>query len=69
MEKSLNIKMSPLSLLKFALPTMIANVLMSVYMTVGGIFVANCVNSNALSAVNIVMPWRLTLLRYCRASN
>ena len=62
MEKSLNIKMSPLSLLKFALPTMIANIFMSVYMTVDGIFVANCVNTNALSAVNIVMPYVMIVI-------
>ena len=57
MENFLNIKIKHWALLKFALPTMIANILMSVYMTVDGIFVANCVNTNALSAVNIVMPY------------
>ena len=62
MEKSLNIKINHWSLLKFALPTMIANIFMSVYMTVDGIFVANCVNTNALSAVNIVMPYVMIVI-------
>ena len=62
MEKTLNIPIKPLALLKFALPTMIANLFMSVYMTVDGIFVANCVNTNALSAVNIVMPYVMIVL-------
>lgn len=63
MKESLNIKINHWSLLKFALPTMIANIFMSVYMTVDGIFVANCVNTNALSAVNIVMPYRVISAR------
>lgn len=62
MEQSLDIQMKPLTLLKFALPTMIANLFMSIYMTVDGIFVANCVNTNALSAVNIVMPYVMIVL-------
>ena len=62
MEKTLNIPIKPISLMKFALPTMIANLFMSVYMTVDGIFVANCVNTNALSAVNIVMPYVMIVL-------
>lgn len=62
MGHSLAIQIKPISLLKFALPTMIANMFMSVYMTVDGIFVANCVNTNALSAVNIVMPYVMIVL-------
>lgn len=62
MEQSLDIQMKPLTLLRFAFPTMIANLFMSVYMTVDGIFVANCVNTNALSAVNIVMPYVMIVL-------
>ena len=61
-EKSLNIPIKPISLLKFALPTIIANLFMSVYMTVDGIFVANCVSTDALSAVNIVMPYVMIVL-------
>ena len=62
MIKTLNIPVKPLPLLKFALPTIIANLFMSMYMTVDGIFVANCVNTNALSAVNIVMPYVMIVL-------
>lgn len=62
MEQSLDIQMKPLTLLKFALPTMIANLFMSIYMTIDGIFVANCVNTNALSAINIVMPYVMIVL-------
>ena len=62
MEQTLDIKIKPLSLLKFAFPTMIANLFMSVYTTVDGIFVANYVNTNALSAVNIVMPYVMIVL-------
>ena len=62
MKQSLDIQMKPLELIKFALPTMIANLFMSIYMTVDGIFVANCVNTNALSAVNIVMPYVMIVL-------
>lgn len=62
MAENLNIPIKPLKLLKFALPTMIANVFMCVYMTVDGIFVANCVNTDALSAVNIVMPFVMIVI-------
>ena len=62
MKKALNFPIKAASLLQFALPTIIANLFMSVYMTVDGIFVANCVNTNALSAVNIVMPYVMIVL-------
>ena len=62
MAENLNTPIKPLKLLKFALPTMIANVFMCVYMTVDGIFVANCVNTDALSAVNIVMPFVMIVM-------
>ena len=62
MAQSLDIQIKPLTLLKFALPTMIANLFMSIYMTVDGIFVANYVNTDALSAVNIVMPYVMIVL-------
>ena len=62
MAENLNIPIKPLKLLKFALPTMIANVFMCVYMTVDGIFVANCVSTDALSAVNIVMPFVMIVM-------
>ena len=60
--KSLDIQISFLSLIKFALPTMIANLFMNVYMTVDGIFVSNCISTDALSAINIVMPFITIIL-------
>ena len=62
MEQTLDIKIKPLSLLKFAFPTMIVNLFMSIYTTVDGIFVANFVNTDALSAINIVMPYVMIFL-------
>lgn len=43
-------------LLRFALPTILSTVFMSIYTSVDGMFVARLVNTDALSAVNIVMP-------------
>ena len=56
MDKSLGININYASLLRFALPTMISNVFTGIYSTVDGIFVSNFVGTQALSAVNIVMP-------------
>lgn len=56
MDKSLNIKVNCVSLLKFALPVIIANIFMSIYSTIDGVFVSNFIGTDALSAVNIVMP-------------
>lgn len=47
---------SPLSLLKFALPSIIMMGFMSLYTIVDGMFVSRYVGSNALSSVNIVYP-------------
>lgn len=43
-------------LLRFALPTILSTVFMSIYTSVDGMFVARLINTDALSAVNIVMP-------------
>ena len=43
-------------LLRFALPTIVSMVFMGIYSIVDGIFVANLVGTDALSAVNIVWP-------------
>ena len=43
-------------LIKFALPTILSTVFMSIYTSVDGMFVARLVSTDALSAVNIVMP-------------
>ena len=44
------------SLLRFALPTMILMVFMSLYTIVDGIFISRLVGTDALSATNIVYP-------------
>lgn len=56
MGKSLDIEINYSKLLKFALPTIIANVFIGIYSTIDGIFVSNFIGTDALSAVNIVMP-------------
>lgn len=44
------------ALFKFALPTMVMMIFMAMYQMVDGVFVANFVGENALSALNIVFP-------------
>lgn len=44
------------SLIKFTFPTTIMLIFMSLYQMVDGVFVANFVGENALSAINIVYP-------------
>lgn len=56
MNNPLSQKISALSLIKFTLPTIIMMIFMSIYTMVDGIFVARFVNTNALSAINIVYP-------------
>ncbi len=43
-------------LIAFSMPTIISTVFLNIYSTVDGIFVSRLVNTDALSAVNIVMP-------------
>lgn len=56
MQNTLDRKISALSLFKFSLPTIVSMVFMGIYTTVDGVFVSRLVGTNALSAVNIVMP-------------
>ena len=56
MSNSLNQNFKTLSLLKFALPSMIMMVFMSLYTIIDGIFVSRLIGESALSAVNIVWP-------------
>ena len=56
MTNSIAQKFNVFTLLKFAFPTMVMMVFMSLYTIVDGIFVSRLVGSNALSAVNIVYP-------------
>lgn len=57
MTNSIAQKFNFFSLLRFALPTMVMMVFMSLYTIVDGAFVSRLVGSNALSAVNIVYPF------------
>ena len=43
-------------LIKFTIPTIIMMIFTSIYGVVDGIFVSNCVGSNAFAAVNLIMP-------------
>jgi len=56
MDNSLTMKHNARSLLRFALPTIIMMVFMSLYTMVDGIFVANCVSADALAGLNLVIP-------------
>ena len=56
MNESLDRKITTGSLLRFAMPTIISNVFMGLYTTVDGVFVSRLVGTDALSAVNIMMP-------------
>lgn len=53
---SIGQKFTPLSLLRFALPSIIMMVCMSMYTIVDGIFISRFASSDALSATNIVYP-------------
>ena len=64
MEQSLDIKITPFNLIKFALPTVIAQEFMGIYSMVDGIFVSNVIGTDALSAVNIVMPYVMIVLAF-----
>lgn len=57
--KNENIYSQPVTLknvLKFAIPTIIMTVFMSFYTMVDGLFVANLIGTDALSAINLTAP-------------
>ncbi len=56
MSNSINKHFTPVSLLKFAAPSIIMMILMSLYTITDGIFISRFVGSNALSSLNIVFP-------------
>lgn len=56
MSTSINQNFTTRNLLRFALPSIIMMVFMSLYTIVDGIFVSRYVGSNALSSLNIVYP-------------
>lgn len=43
-------------LIKFTIPTIVMMIFTSIYGVVDGIFVSNCVGSNAFAAVNLIIP-------------
>lgn len=55
-QQKLDMPISAKNLITYALPTIVTLLFFSVYMMVGGVFVARLVNTNALSAMNIIMP-------------
>ena len=56
------------SLLKFAFPTILMMIFMGLYTIIDTIFVARFVNTNALSALNIVCPINNLIVEIGRAS-
>ena len=56
MSTSLNQQFTPWALLKFAFPSIIMMIFMSLYTIVDGIFISRFLGSNALSSLNIVFP-------------
>ena len=56
MKNRLSQEFNTRSLIKFAMPTTVMLVFMSLYQMVDGVFVSNLVGENALSALNIVYP-------------
>ena len=56
MSQSISQKFTPITLLKFALPSMVMMMFMSCYTIVDGIFISRYLGSEALSAANIVYP-------------
>lgn len=62
MTQSLGRKFTPVTLLKFAFPSMVMMVFMSLYTIIDGIFISRFLGDNALSAANIVFPLICILL-------
>lgn len=55
-EQALDWEISFGMMLRFALPTILSSIFMSIYTTVDGIFVSRLIDTDALSAVTVVMP-------------
>lgn len=56
-ENLLNIDVSSSSLLKYALPTMLSNIVMNIYSIADQLFVSNLLGTDSLSAVSITWPF------------
>jgi len=61
-DSSLEINISAFSLLKFSLPTIIANVAMGVFGVVDGVFAARIIDEYALSAIGLAWPFIMFVL-------
>lgn len=48
-------------LIRFTIPTIVMMIFTSLYVVVDGIFVSNCVGSDAFAAINIVIPFLMIL--------
>ena len=57
MSHNLNIKLSFSSILRFAFPSILMMVVMSLYTSVDGAFVSKLIGTDAMSAINIVYPF------------
>lgn len=57
MEQALDMKITHGTLLKYALPTILSSIFMNIYSMLDSLFVARFIDTNALSAVNIVGPF------------
>ncbi len=55
-QQALDRKITMGMLFRFSLPTILSTVLMGIYWSVDGIFVSRLISTDALSAINIVMP-------------
>lgn len=55
-------KFNTISLLKFALPSTVMMMIMSIYTMVDGIFVSNFIGEQAFSAINITLPFTTVVL-------
>lgn len=62
MSQSISQKFTPVTLLKFAFPSMVMMVFMSLYTITDGIFISRFLGDNALSSANIVYPLLSILL-------
>lgn len=56
MSMSINQHFTPVKLIRFAAPSIIMMIFMSLYTIVDGIFISRFIGSNALSSLNIVFP-------------
>ena len=61
MKIALSEKFTYKKLIRFTLPTIVMMIFTSIYGVVDGVFVSNCVGSDAFAAVNLIMPVAMIL--------